>query len=129
MTRIWLKLGWKRVRKRCRTIARTVLALNKDLWRLDLLSNYCELCLLASGLSHEPNASDGTQIRLQTCLKRSPKCWCALLQLSWLSQSILIKSRPSHLSQLRSDLTRVQLEMGRVWIGLVDPTRDQNPID
>jgi len=51
---------------------------NRTLWRSDLLPNYCEFCLVASGLSHEPDTSDRTRIRLQASLKRTLEQNCEL---------------------------------------------------
>jgi len=44
----------------------------------DLLSNYCEIFSVTSGLSQASNASDGSRIGLQTSLKRTPNCGCTL---------------------------------------------------
>ena len=67
--------------------ALTILAQSTNLWSSDLLSNYCELFLVALGLSHEPNASDGIRIGLQTNLKRALERRCtAAVGLSWLSE-------------------------------------------
>jgi len=53
------------------SVARTVLAPNTDLWKLNVLLNYYELFPVGSGTSHEPNTSDGTRIELRTGLKRA----------------------------------------------------------
>jgi len=74
MARIGLETGPEALQ----TATGTVPAPNKDLWRLNMLSNCCEFFPVVSGLSHEPNTSDGTRIRLRTGEKQTPNCVCAL---------------------------------------------------
>jgi len=74
---------------------------------------------MASGLNHEPNASDGTLIGLQIGLKRSLEA-CRVALLTELAQSSQLELSQDRISRVNPDLTQPGSDVGCKLVGLLE---------
>ena len=107
---LWLKLGsnrtWNEDPKYCSSIARTILTLDSDMWRLDILFNCCKFFSLAPRLNYGPNISNIDWNRLQTGEKWPLDVCCCWTELAQSAQSQAVAELMNNVAQLSRDLSR-----------------------
>ena len=86
---------------------------NRGSWRSCMLPNYCEICPIASRLSHEPNTSDETRIGLWMGLKQALNqnctgCWNNAAQRA-AQQRLRVDLIWSRLGSARADGKRLEV--------------------